>query len=147
MIDIIKAEIADLRRDKFLLGIYTAFVAMLVFEVLGWNDPAGSWADVLGFAIFFPVVMLLAALVGRGTGTLLRRWQDGRKPKNQLNSPGIGLLGFVFLVFLVLKLTNIAPVADWSWWWVTAPLWGPTLLALVIMIPVGIVMLVKAVRA
>ena len=26
----------------------------------------------------------------------------------------------LFLVFLVLKLTN---VISWSWWWVTAPLW------------------------
>ncbi len=34
---------------------------------------------------------------------------------------GPGLLGSVFLVFLVLKLTH---VIDWSWWWVTAPLWG-----------------------
>ena len=30
-------------------------------------------------------------------------------------------LGLLFLVFLVLKLTNII---DWSWWWITAPLWG-----------------------
>ena len=27
---------------------------------------------------------------------------------------------FVFLVFLVLKITH---VIDWSWWWVTCPLW------------------------
>ena len=26
----------------------------------------------------------------------------------------------VFIVFLVLKLTE---VIDWSWWWVTSPLW------------------------
>jgi hypothetical protein len=36
-------------------------------------------------------------------------------------SGGIGLGGAVFLVFLVLKLTGHI---DWSWWWVTAPLWG-----------------------
>jgi hypothetical protein len=36
-------------------------------------------------------------------------------------SSGIGLGGAVFLVFLVLKLTGHI---DWSWWWVTAPLWG-----------------------
>ena len=31
--------------------------------------------------------------------------------------------GFVlFIVFLILKLTK---TIDWSWWWVTAPLWGP----------------------
>lgn len=38
----------------------------------------------------------------------------------------IGPLGALFLVFLVLKLTDNI---DWSWWWVTAPLWGlPALL-------------------
>lgn len=39
----------------------------------------------------------------------------------------------LFIVFLVLKLTN---TIDWSWWWVSAPLWIPlciTLLALVIL--------------
>jgi hypothetical protein len=42
-------------------------------------------------------------------------------------SGGIGLPGVLFVVFLVLKLTgNI----DWSWWWVTSPIWIP-LLALV----------------
>ncbi|WP_309708817.1 hypothetical protein [Siphonobacter sp. SORGH_AS_0500] len=34
---------------------------------------------------------------------------------------GVGFLPLLFLVFLVLKLTS---VIDWSWWWVTAPLWG-----------------------
>jgi small Trp-rich protein len=29
----------------------------------------------------------------------------------------------VFLVFLVLKLAAIGPVAGWSWWWITSPLW------------------------
>ena len=33
---------------------------------------------------------------------------------------GPGLASMLFLVFLVLKLTG---VIDWSWWWVTAPLW------------------------
>lgn len=33
---------------------------------------------------------------------------------------GIGLSGAVFIVFLVLKLTG---TIDWSWWWITAPLW------------------------
>mgnify|MGYP003634488306 CR=1 FL=1 len=34
--------------------------------------------------------------------------------------PGCGTL--LFITFLVLKLTE---VIDWSWWWVTAPLWVP----------------------
>jgi len=38
----------------------------------------------------------------------------------------------LFVVFLVLKLCG---VIDWSWWWVTAPLWGQlTLVAAVFLI-------------
>lgn len=40
-------------------------------------------------------------------------------------------LGALFLVFLVLKLCN---VITWSWWWVTAPLWIPLLLVLIILL-------------
>jgi hypothetical protein len=43
----------------------------------------------------------------------------------QNSSSGIGLTGVLFVVFLVLKLTgNI----DWSWWWVTSPIWIPVAL-------------------
>lgn len=45
----------------------------------------------------------------------------------------IGLFGLLFLVFLVLKLTE---VIAWSWWWVTAPLWGGVLLWIVIMLAI-----------
>lgn len=37
-------------------------------------------------------------------------------------SSGVGLGMVLFLIFLVLKLTN---TIDWSWWWVTSPLWLP----------------------
>lgn len=33
---------------------------------------------------------------------------------------GIGLPGLLFGIFLTLKLTHLI---DWSWWWVTSPLW------------------------
>lgn len=33
----------------------------------------------------------------------------------------MSLLSVLFVVFLVLKLMGIIA---WSWWWVTAPLWG-----------------------
>jgi hypothetical protein len=49
------------------------------------------------------------------------------------SSGGIGLGGVLFVVFLILKLTgNIA----WSWWWVTAPLWGPVALGILVVVPV-----------
>lgn len=41
---------------------------------------------------------------------------------NNMKESGIGLDIILFVVFLILKLTgNI----DWSWWWVTSPLWIP----------------------
>ena len=33
----------------------------------------------------------------------------------------IGFLGLLAIVFITLKLTNFI---DWSWWFVTMPLWG-----------------------
>lgn len=46
-----------------------------------------------------------------------------------MQESGISLGTILFVVFLVLKLTE---TIDWSWWWVTAPLWIPVGLALVI---------------
>ena len=37
-------------------------------------------------------------------------------------SSGCGFPGLLFVIFLVLKLTDNI---DWSWWWVTSPLWIP----------------------
>lgn len=31
----------------------------------------------------------------------------------------------LFLIFLTLKLAGVDPVSNWSWWWVTGPLWIP----------------------
>ena len=57
---------------------------------------------------------------------------------NTTSSNGIGFGTVLFLVFLVLKLTgNI----DWSWWWVTSPLWIPLALGVAIIGIAGIVMI------
>ena len=51
------------------------------------------------------------------------------------------ILTILFVVFLVLKLTgNI----DWSWWWVTSPLWLPIAIlffVLFVLFVMGVVML------
>ena len=39
---------------------------------------------------------------------------------------GLSIGSTTFLVFLVLRLTG---VIDWSWWWITSPLWIPLILA------------------
>ena len=45
------------------------------------------------------------------------------------SSSGFGLGTVLFLIFLVLKLTD---KIDWSWWWITSPLWIPILLGMII---------------
>lgn len=56
--------------------------------------------------------------------------------ETKTTSSGIGLTGLVFIVFLVLKLTH---VIDWSWLWVTAPLWIPLAIALILLL-VGLIL-------
>jgi hypothetical protein len=51
------------------------------------------------------------------------------------SSNGLGLGTILFLIFMVLKLTNYI---DWSWWWVTAPLWIPLLIILGVLAVIGI---------
>jgi hypothetical protein len=62
-------------------------------------------------------------------------------------SGGIGLMGLLFILFLALKLLNVTVVATWSWWWVTAPLWAPTVLVLGILAIIGVGAAVIAVVA
>ena len=50
-----------------------------------------------------------------------------RNPKSSITVGGTSFCNLLFLTFLVLKLTH---VINWSWWWVTAPLWIPVGLAL-----------------
>lgn len=58
-----------------------------------------------------------------------------------INRNGVGLGGLIFVVFLFLKLAGIAPVALWSWWWITCPLWIPFALVGVILLGIGLVAL------
>lgn len=43
---------------------------------------------------------------------------------------GISLIGLLGVAFIVLKLCK---VIDWSWWWVTLPLWGG-----LVLVPAGL---------
>ena len=61
----------------------------------------------------------------------------------QATSSGLGFGAVLFIVFLILKLTN---VINWSWWWVTAPLWIPTGLAIMIFIVTALVIMVKLIK-
>lgn len=58
---------------------------------------------------------------------------------------GISFTTLLFVVFLILKLTE---TITWSWWWVTAPLWvgpalGITIIILLVILFVAAVLLGK----
>ena len=57
-----------------------------------------------------------------------------------VKSSGMSTLGLLGVVFVTLKLLGIAPVAAWSWWWVTAPFWGSLaiVLGLLLIVAVGL---------
>ncbi len=61
------------------------------------------------------------------------------RERGEVSSGGIGLVGLVFIVFLVLKLIPGTAVSSWSWWWVTAPLWGSAALAVIIVLFVAFI--------
>ncbi len=51
-----------------------------------------------------------------------------------VSGPSFPIAGFAFLILLVLKVGPESwdtPVQDWSWWWVTAPLWISAILVFV----------------
>lgn len=65
------------------------------------------------------------------------------------SSSGIGFFGIFFLILFVLKLGVFGTeVQDWSWWWVTAPLWGPLAFVIALLLLGGALWLIgKAIVA
>jgi len=53
------------------------------------------------------------------------------KKKNPSPATGLSLPAVVFVVFLILKLTNLV---KWSWWWITSPLWIVVALVVVLVV-------------
>lgn len=53
------------------------------------------------------------------------------KEENKSSGGGLGILTIMFLIMFGLKLAGII---TFSWWWVTAPLWGGVLLIIVLAI-------------
>lgn len=48
------------------------------------------------------------------------------------SSGGIGCLTVIGIVFIVLKVLAVEPVAHWSWLWVLCPFWVPIALVVII---------------
>ena len=48
---------------------------------------------------------------------------------SEQKSSRLGLTDYFAVAFVVLKLCH---VIDWSWWWVTAPIWGGIVLGVIL---------------
>ena len=62
---------------------------------------------------------------------------------NNKTTGGMGLGTLLFLIFLVMKLAGIGSVANWSWWWVTAPLWIPVVIVIGLALLIVLIKLIK----
>jgi hypothetical protein len=51
----------------------------------------------------------------------------------------IGLGTLLFIIFSVLKLAEVKPVADWSWLWIFSPLWIPVALIITLVLIVIVI--------
>lgn len=54
---------------------------------------------------------------------------DNKNITVKVAGPSVPILGLLGVVFVTLKLLGHI---TWSWWWVTAPFWGPLALWLVL---------------
>mgnify|MGYP000483185888 CR=1 FL=1 len=59
---------------------------------------------------------------------------------NNAKTTGMSFTTVLFLIFLVLKLTK---TINWSWWWVTSPLWIPLVLGIILVV---ITLIISALR-
>lgn len=57
------------------------------------------------------------------------------------SSSGIGFFGLLGVAFIVLKLTH---VINWSWFWVTIPLWGGAVFVIAVLFLIAFIALVAA---
>ena len=55
-----------------------------------------------------------------------------------------GLPAILFVLFLTLKLCS---VIDWSWWWVTCPLWAVPALLIGFVVSAGLLLAIGALLA
>jgi hypothetical protein len=63
-------------------------------------------------------------------------YNNNKKKMENTKSSGISLTMVLFIVFLILKLTNNI---DWSWWWVTSPLWIGLAIVIAVLLIVGLI--------
>lgn len=57
------------------------------------------------------------------------------------------VFSIAFIIMFVLKLAGVQPVADWSWWIITAPLWAGFAIVLGVFAIIFILLILAAIVA
>jgi hypothetical protein len=66
---------------------------------------------------------------------------------NEKSKGGISIGMVLFLIFLTLKLAKVGVVANWSWWWVTSPLWiVPSIIIVSVFLGAIVIGIIKALK-
>lgn len=109
----------------WLTGI--VFVALKLFSVINL-----SW-----WWVIFPLwggiglVVSLKVFLGIILGIIKAYKNKDVSSTTRFSNVYGGIIGAAGIVFVALKLFGII---DWSWWWVTLPLWGSAMFTIAIMI-------------
>ena len=62
-------------------------------------------------------------------------------------SKGISIGMVLFIIFLTLKLAKVGVVANWSWWWVTSPLWlVPSIIIVSVLLGAIVIGIIKSLK-
>ena len=64
--------------------------------------------------------------------------------KINLESLAPKILGLLLGTLITLKLISFI---NWSWWWITSPLWGGLVLAIVLMLFAGIIIEIQKIKS
>lgn len=67
-----------------------------------------------------------------------------KEKSTRVTVSGINFASLLFLTFLFLKLGQFGIVANWSWWWVTAPLWLPIVAAIITLLLIGVIAVITS---
>lgn len=62
-----------------------------------------------------------------------------KEKSTRITVSGINFASLLLLMLLFLKLGQFGEVANWSWWWVTAPLWLPIVAVAITLLIIGII--------
>ena len=66
---------------------------------------------------------------------------------NEKSKGGISIGMVLFVIFLTLKLAKVGVVANWSWLWVTSPLWiVPSIIIVSVFLGAIVIGIIKALK-